>query len=137
MSSPRVKGNALSLLVDGIDYWTDASRVKLDGQTMELPLMCGGTQTLQLRSWFDVEAVQSTAIGSLWRLILDNPNRDVPFGYAPHGNAVPTEDEPHFTGILTLPGGRPALGGAAGIRTEQTFSVRLHIVQGPLRVTTP
>lgn len=136
MGSPRIKGNTLSLLVDGIDYWTDATSVTMDSQTTEFQLLCGRTETLRLRSWLDVDAIQSTADGSLWRLLWENQGRDVPFAYAPHGNAIPSTDHPHFTGILTLPASRPSLGGAAGHDTEQTFTVRLHIAQGPLRVTT-
>lgn len=135
MSSPRLKGTTLSMLVDGIDYWADAVSVVMDGENLENPGICGRVDTYRLRDWFDVEAVQSTAAGSFWTFLYEHQGQDVPFAYAPHGNPVPTADEPHFTGILTVPP-PPRLGGAAGATVEQVFSTRLHIVSGPLRVTT-
>lgn len=135
MSSTRIRGTTLSMLVDGIDYWADAISVVLDGENEERPLLNGGISTIRLRDWFDVEAVQSTAAGSLWTFLYEHQGEDVPYAYAPHGNPLPTLDEPHFTGILTVPP-PPRLGGAAGRSVEQTFATRLPIVSGPLRVTT-
>lgn len=136
MGSRRLRGNTLSLLIEGVDYWADATSVVMDSATVEIPSFCGPPKTSTLGSWLDVEAVQSTAPGSLWRLLWDNQGRHVPFAYIPHGNAIATPEQPHFTGILALPDSRPALGGAAGAKTF-TFTVRLYIAQGPLRVTTP
>lgn len=134
MGSPRVKGTTLSMLVDGVDYWADVTSVVLDGEDRTFDLFDGTVQSVRIRSWFDVEAAQSTATGSFWTFLYLHQGQDVPFAYAPHGNPEPTVDEPHFTGILTVPG-PPRLGGAAGRRVEQSFITRLYINQGPLRVT--
>lgn len=135
MSSPRIKGTTLSMLVDGVDQWADVTSCVLDGDDVEVTELPHTTRVKRLRSWFDVEAIQSTAAGSFWTFLYEHQGQDVPFAYAPHGNPLPTEDEPHFTGILTVP--PPSrLGGAAGTAVEQTFTTRLHIAQGPLRVTT-
>lgn len=135
MGSPRVKGTTLSMLVDGIDYWADATSVVLDHEYRETQVLCGPPDARIVRSWFDVEAVQSTAAGSLWTFLYEHQGQHVPYGYAPHGNPVPTADEPHFTGVLLVPPPAP-LGGRAGRNVSQTFTTRLHIVSGPLRVTT-
>ncbi|MGC5584150.1 hypothetical protein [Ornithinimicrobium sp. W1665] len=135
MGSPRIKGDRLSFHVDGVDHWADATSVVMDGEDLEVPDMHGEVKLIRLRSWFDVEAVQSTAAASLWTFCWEHQGQTVPFAYAPHGNPLPTEDQPHFTGVLTVPLA-PRLGGSAGRTTEQTFESRFHIVQGPLRVTT-
>lgn len=136
MGSPRVKGNALSMLVDGVDRWVDCTSVVMDGEDLTIgPNLHGTVRAVRVRDWFEVEAVQSTAASSFWTFLYEHQGQDVPFAYAPHGNAVATTDEPHFTGILTVPG-PPRLGGEAGRKVDQVFTVRLHIIQGPLRVTT-
>lgn len=138
MGSPRLKGTGLSLLIDDADYWADVTSVVLDGKDEELgPRMCSTVpEILRTQWWFDVEAVQSTARGSLWHLLETRAGAYLPFGYAPHGNPVADEDRPHYTGVLYLPNTTPRLGGEAGRTVEQTFTTRLHIAQGPYRVTT-
>ena len=136
MGSTRLKGNALSFLVDGIDYWADATRVELGGEEIERKHIDGRVETYRERSWFDVDAVQSTDPDSFWTFLWEHPGAYLPFGYAPHGNSVATVAQPHFTGVLILPDSPPVLGGAAGRTVEQTFTTRLHIAQGPHRVTT-
>lgn len=135
MGSTRLKGDALSMLIDGKDYWADATSVVMDCDRLEVPLFEGGMEIIPMGWWFDVTAVQSTGEGSFWLFLWEHQGETVPFAYAPHGNEVPTVDEPHFTGILNV-SSPAALGGAAGRRVEQVFTTRLHIVQGPYRVTT-
>lgn len=129
MGSPRVKGEALKLELDGVDYWADATSVVLDGEYMTTPVLCGPPEQRRIRSWFDVEAVQSTAPGSLWRLLLEHEGEQVPYTYAPHGNHDETDDEPHFHGTLVIPPPAP-LGGAAGRNVSQTFTTRMYVTQG-------
>lgn len=137
MGSPRLKGTALSFLIDDVDYWADASSVVLDGEDKDYELFGSPViHSRRIRWWFDVEAIQSTARGSFWTLLSTRAGAYVPFGYAPHGNTVPDEDHPHFTGVLVLPEAPPLLGGEAGRTVEQRFTTRLHIAQGPYRVTT-
>lgn len=138
MSSPRLKGVALSMRVDGTDHWADVTSIVMDGEDFEYRRDDGrgitGVESLRVAWWFDVEAIQSTHPESFWSFLYQHCGRPVPFDYAPHGNYdEPTDTEPHFTGILNVPG-PPALGGEAGRDVEQTFSTRLHIVGDPLRV---
>lgn len=62
------------------------------------------------------EAVQSTAVGSLWRLAWDRSGERLAYAFAPNGNAQATADEPILRGVLTV-GPRPQLGGAASAKT--------------------
>lgn len=135
MGSTRIRGNALSMRLDGTDFWADTTSCVMDSELKEYPLLNGSTTTVVVASWFDVEAVQSTDPDSFWTFLFDHQGESVPFAYAPHGNATPTAAQPHFTGILTVPP-PPRLGGPAGRRTQQSFATRLHIAQGPHRVTT-
>lgn len=57
-------------------------------------------------------AIQSTVVGSLWRLLWDNPGGEFAFVYGPHGNATPTADKPHFEMTLKADG-RPSIGNTA------------------------
>lgn len=135
MGSTRVKGNTLSMLVDGTDYWADATSVVMDNEPIPFQPFGGAPTTIAGHFHFDVTAVQSTDPDSFWTFLWDHQGEHVPFGYAPHGNEEPTEGKPHFTGVLVVPA-PPALGGDAGVKVEQTFTTRLPIASGPLRVTT-
>ncbi|MBB1482495.1 hypothetical protein H5392_01310 [Tessaracoccus sp. MC1865] len=133
MGSVRLKGTGLSLLVDGVDYWADATSVIMIPEADENDRRYNDPR---LNSWwFEVEAVQSTDPGSFWSFLWDNRDKSVPFAYAPHGNPYASPEMPHFTGIVEVPGPAP-LGGAAGRSVEHVFTTRLRIVQGPYRVTT-
>lgn len=135
MGSTRIKGTALSMRVDGVDYWADVTSCVMDGEIESVRVMMAPDIEGHTAWWFDVEAAQSTDPDSFWTFLFDHQGESVPFAYAPHGNATPTGAQPHFTGILTVP--PPArLGGSAGPRVEQIFETRLHIAQGPYRVTT-
>ena len=135
MGSPRIAGVALKMVVDGVDHWADVTSCLMDGEDV-----ADGHEVPYRESWwFDLTAVQSTHRGSLWTFLWENRGQrgipaQVPFVYAPNGNALPTEDEPHFTGMVGIPG-PPPLGGEAGKDIEYTFTVRLPITQGPVRVT--
>ena len=135
MGSPRLRGTALKMEVDGVDHWADVISCVMDGEDVE-----DGYEVPTRESWwFDITAVQSTHRDSFWTFLWENrgergiPSK-VPFTYAPNGNSEPTQDEPHFTGMVGIPG-PPPLGGEAGKDVEQTFVTRLPITQGPVRVT--
>lgn len=135
MSSPRIKGTALSMRVGdpAVDHWADATAVVMDKDTEFHPLFDGGYQ--YTHTWFfDVTAVQSTDPDSFWTFLWEHSEEVVPFAYGPHGNQTPTLAQPHFTGLLQVPP-PPALGGDAGEFSEYTFTSRMFIIQGPLRVT--
>lgn len=136
MASPRLKGNALKMVVDGVDHWAECTSVVMDGED----IADGRQVPVRATWWFDLEAVQSTHRDSLWTFLWENRGEhgvpsEVPFVYAPNGNPEPTQDEPHFVGTVGIPG-PPPLGGEAGHDVEQVFTVRLPITRGPVRVTT-
>lgn len=79
-----------------------------------------------------VTALQSTEAGSLWREAWDNPGEEFDVVYGPHGNAVPTIAQPHFTFTVKATG-RPEIGGEAARKGnrfdyEYTYDVTSPIV---------
>lgn len=61
-----------------------------------------------------VTAIQSTAAASFWRLLWDDPGGEFAVVYGPHGNAVPTAAQPHFT-FTAKASGRPEIGKEASL----------------------
>lgn len=78
-----------------------------------------------------IKALASTAVGSLWRYLWDNPGEEFAFVYGPNGNAVATADKPHF--LMTLKSdGRPPIGSTARrAKTREEFEVTLEVTSGP------
>lgn len=75
--------------------------------------------------------VQDTKAGSLWRLFWDNPGAEMEIVYGPGGNAVATEDDPHF-GMTIKNGGKPIVGGAAArAKTRYEFEHTCEVLDGP------
>jgi hypothetical protein len=69
----------------------------------------------------NVTAIQSTAAGSLWRLVWDEPAGEFAVVYGPHGNAVPTVEKPHFL-FTAKAQGRPEIGKEASLsKTRADF----------------
>ena len=137
MGSTRIKGAALQLTVGTTDYWADVISVTLEneeaaaGVTTFEDASLGGARQFYLTG----SAIQSTASGSFWDYLWDETNRlDVAYVYAPHGNATPTVNEPHFEGTLRL-GPKPFIGGEAGVDNEFTFDFRFDCNEEPTKVT--
>lgn len=78
-----------------------------------------------------VTALQSTAAGSFWRMIWDDPGGESAVVYGPHGNAVPTADKPHF--LMTVKAmGRPEIGKEASLsKTRADFEYTFEVTDGP------
>ena len=131
-TSTRIKANALKLTIDGTDYWADFSSVMMQSEeaasdvTTFYDASLGGRRDF----FFTVSGVQSTETTSFWRAMWDDAGTEVAFIYAPHGNATPSANQPHFTGTVRLPPqGAIMLGGEAS--PDGTFSfdgVRMDIV---------
>lgn len=138
--STRIEGRQLLLEVTPpeasgpVNYWADATRVLLDNEAEFQPALGAGGEFYNVEWFIDVEAIQSTDPGSFWTFLFMHTNEEVPFVYAPHGNPEPTEDQPHFTGVLVVPN-PPALGGEAGEDVTYKFESKLPIIDGPHRVT--
>lgn len=123
MGSTRIKGDALQLTLDGTGYWQDCSSVVIDQDDDGTVMLFSGVSMSTNKGWhMDVTAVQSTAEGSLWRLLWENGEQWVPYVYSPHGNTAPTANQPQFTGNLWLPRAT-TLGGEASTSADYLFAV--------------
>ena len=127
MGSTRIRGNKQPLLTLGtpgtdrsadIQSWTiENEEADADVVTFEDAAEGGGRQ-FYLRG----SAIQSTQTAAFWRYVWENSGEEnVPYTIAPHGNAVPTADEPHFVGTLTI-GPKPTIGGEASTDPKSAFS---------------
>lgn len=134
--STRIKGKALLLELGtpAVDHKCDVNSWELkpgeadsdtptfcnpDGET---PWVLSGT------------AIQSTDTESLWSYVWDHAGQVVAFTAAPHGNEVPTESQPHFTGMVKI-GSKPSIGGEAGSSNTFTFEWEWTLEGEPTKVT--
>ena len=140
-TSTRIKANALLLSIDGTDYWSDFSSVMMQSEEASSDVNTFYDASLGGRRdfFFTVSGVQSTATTSLWRAMWDDAGSEVPFIYAPHGNATASSSEPHFTGTLRIPAkGSFMIGGEASASGSFAFDgVRMDIVGDVTLDTTP
>lgn len=127
MGSTRIKGNRVPVLTIGapgsafaadlISYRIENDVADADTVTFEDAAQGGGRQFFLRGS-----AIQSTDTDSFWRYVWENSGGDpVPYTLAPHGNAAPSETQPHLTGMLTI-GGKPTLGGEASTSSTSAFA---------------
>jgi hypothetical protein len=140
-TSTRIKANKLYFEINEIDYWADFSTVTFSSEDASAEVNTfydaglGGKRDF----YFTVSGVQSTASGSLWKAMWDAAGTEVPFVYAPHGNATASATQPHITGTVRIPAkGSFMLGGEAS--ADGTFSfdgVRMDVVGEPVYDVTP
>lgn len=150
MARTRIVGKTLSLSVGGQEYNCDITKAELvrqDADTTDsdsVVTFCdaaAGTSATQ--EWhLVVTAVQSTDTAggsngdSLHTLIWDAADTtggdEFAFILAPHGNAAPTAEQPHYTGtVVVAEGAYPSLGGEAGSNSfvfEYDFVVKNNTV---------
>lgn len=82
-----------------------------------------------------VAGIQSTAAGSLWRFLWDNPGAVITVLYGPHGNAVVSPEQPHFA-MTVKNSGKPIIGGESRRGKERyDFEHELEVLTGPDLVT--
>lgn len=82
-----------------------------------------------------VTAIQSTAAGSFWRMVWDDPSGEYAVVYGPHGNVTPTADRPHFT-FTVRAAGRPEIGTEASLsRTRADFEYTFDVTS-PIALST-
>ncbi len=131
MTTPtRIKGKDLTFKIDGVDYKCDATGITLENEEPDSDgfTFCDAADgTMQW--FFTVSAIVSTDVASFWRYLWANTGETgVAYIYAPHGNAVASTTQPHFTGTVTIPS-KPSIGGEPN--ATQTFEVRLDCVEEP------
>ena len=116
--STRIKGTKLMFKLGTttpVDYWADISSYSLTSDEAEADITTfadaseGGARQYKLTG----SAIQSTDTASFWRMVWEKSGTIIPFTLAPHGNAVATAAQPHFTGSVKV-GPRPPIGGDAG-----------------------
>jgi hypothetical protein len=79
--------------------------------------------------------IQSTATGSLWKYLWDNPGAEITVVYGPHGNAAPSVTQPHFS-MTVKASGKPEIGGEAKRSKERfSFDYECEVLTGPTLVT--
>lgn len=138
--STRIKGRQLTLTLGSPakDYMCDTTSVILDNEEADegVTTFCDAAEAGGARQEFlTVAGIQSTDTDSLWSYLWDHAGDEVPFVYAPWGNATPSVAQPHYTGVCIL-GPRPTLGGAAGRTETYTFEARWDLVGKAEKVTT-
>lgn len=135
--STRIKGNALSLEIDGIDYWMDITSCSITNDDADGDVVTfydasqGGAKAYTLK----ISAIQSLDATSFWRYAWEHVGDEVPYTYAPKGNTdAPTADKPWFTGNVTI-SQPPTLGGDAGADEEYTSDLEWSLDGKPELVT--
>lgn len=126
MGSKRIAGNKrprLTIGAPGLEQSADLLSYKFENEAADADAVTfedaekGEGRQHYLRG----AAVQSTQSSSFWRYVWENSGEtEVPYTVAPHGNAVATEDEPHFLGTMTI-STIPALGGEASSDPKSSF----------------
>lgn len=127
MGSTRIRGNKKPLLTlgsPGQDRSADVTSWTIENEEADSDVVTfedaenGGGRQFYLRG----SAIQSTQSAAFWRYVWENSGEtEVPYTIAPHGNAVPTADEPHFVGTLTI-GPKPTIGGEADTSRTSAFT---------------
>lgn len=131
----RIKGTKLSITVGTQELHCQSSKVIMDNEEASdgVTTFCDAEAGGAFNHFLDLTSLQSTATDSFWSYLWDNPATEAAFVYRPHGNAVATANEPHFTGTLKTPGKKPTLGGEAGKANDFTFDTRLEIIGEPVK----
>lgn len=130
--SPRIKGQKLGFQINGRAVWPDVSEAELSPSSDDSfatfgSILAGGTP-MQLK----VSGIVSTAATSLWRLLFDNVGKELPFDFAPNGNDVPTDDQPHYIGrvIIKQPPNLPVK-----INEVSSFDLEMPVVEWSQKVS--
>jgi len=125
----RIKGKSIVFEVDGTEYAGGVSNVTFSSSVDTLGF---GAYEDSLEFTATVEGFQDVAAASLWSKLFDAPGVEMDLTFAPHGNAVASVEQPHFTATgyaETV----PDLGGAAG--EFFTYDMNIILTGKPVRVT--
>lgn len=133
----RIKGVALTLKFGSTDYKADVTACTLTNEEAESDVVTfeDAAGEGQRQFLLNITAIQSTDTASFWRYVWENAGSRVAYVYAPHGNAVPTAAQPHFTGFVKV-GNKPSIGGEAGASKTFTFETSWQVEGIPTLVTT-
>lgn len=126
---------SLTLNLGGFERAAEISDCRITAEPLpaEDRRLCGPVTRYRLRA----TAVQDPGAGSLWDLAWDYVNELIEVELRPAGGAVPTEDQPWFTGTVRVaePEG-DILGGTANKspNTRFTFAIDWPFEDKPTRV---
>jgi len=125
----RLRGKSIVFTVDNTEFSGGVSNVNFTSEVGELGF---GSYEDSLTFKCQVVGYQDFASASLHSKLYDNPGDSIDLKFAPHGNAVATASQPHFTATgyaETL----PTIGGAAG--EYFTYDLTIILDGKPVRVT--
>jgi hypothetical protein len=136
----RVNPRLISLDVDSVDRSQEVSKAVItsaaadDGFLSFLAARSGDNRDYALQ----MTIAQDHASGTLWDLIWTGSGTEVDGIYAPYGNEVVSDDQPHyeFTAVVSEPDG-DFLGGEASSSTKAvaTVDVTWDLTGKPTKVT--
>ena len=115
----------LKLEIDAVEFSAQLTNARLaptdsDSDTVTFAdAAAGGSKDWHLQA----TAVQDAAAGTLWTKVFDESGTTVPYTLIPYGNAIPTAEQPHFEGMVTI--GAPDgdfLGGEANASATSKFT---------------
>jgi len=146
--STRIKGNALQLTIDGVQYNADISQAEMVSEeaasdvTTFADAGSGGASDW----YFTISGIQSTDAASFWRAMWDNAGDEVEYIFNPHGSAAPSSTQPWFqsenasavvVSTVRIPRrGTFPLGGEASADGTFSFSgIRMDIIGEPFKAT--
>lgn len=144
MARTRLKGKGITFMYGLTEYQCDLTSVVLEKGTPDDTTQVDGTTTfcdvdsgaasgnVWLMNITAVQSTDNTPEKSLHMLIWDlagtEGGGELLFNFAPHGNAVATSEQPHFTGTVVVDAGAfPSVGGDAGADSwtfDYTFVVK-------------
>jgi len=148
MARTRLKGKGITFTYGLVEYQCDLTSVVLEKASAPDNSSVDGTVTFcdvdagadSGNIWqMNITAVQSTDNSPekslhmlIWDLAGSLGGGELDFVFAPHGNADPTVEQPHFTGTVVVDAGAyPSLGGEAGSDSwtfDYTFVVKDDVV---------
>jgi hypothetical protein len=125
----RLKGKNIVFKVGTTDYAGSVKSVVFSSAVGEMGF---GDYADSLDYTCAVTGFQDYAANSLWTTLFTTPGADLTLTFAPHGNAVPSATQPHFT-ATGYAEAIPDMGGAAG--EYFTYDLTIKLDGKPVKVT--
>jgi len=125
----RLKGKNIVFKVGTTDYAGSVKSVVFSSAVGEMGF---GDYADSLDYTCAVTGFQDFAANSLWTTLFTTPGATLALTFAPHGNAVPSATQPHFT-ATGYAESIPDMGGAAG--EYFTYDLTIKLDGKPVKVT--
>lgn len=131
----RLKGNVLTLSINGTAYTAEFSSVDLQSEEAADDVKTFGSDN---SDWFmTLTGITSLDANSFWRYCWTNASTEVDYVLRPLGNTTPDADNPHFEGTVRIPErGRLPLSVDANPRSTSSWEgIRFDLTDEPTIVT--